>query len=253
MTDPDILLLPRIEHQILVIRGQKVMVDADLAALYGVPTKALNQAVKRNIARFPSDFMFQLTETEKSEVVTNCDHLAKLKFSKSLPFAFTEYGAVAIANVLASPQAVEMGIYVVRAFVRLRDATDLHKDLAKRLAEIEEKTAILDMRHDNFSQTTRAQLKQVFEALKALTTQPEPVKRPIGFVPLEDKSQNLTREAMADVDENRFVDHDAVLAWSSSLSTNATLPASQVLSQKAESVLQKVRKVPPVKGDERLG
>ena len=253
MTDPDILLSPRIEHQILVIRGQKVMVDADLAALYGVPTKALNQAVKRNIARFPSDFMFQLTETEKLEVVTNCDHLAKLKFSKSLPFAFTEYGAVAIANVLASSQAVEMGIYVVRAFVRLRDATDLHKDLAKRLAEIEEKTAILDMRHDNFSQTTRAQLKQVFEALKAFTTQPEPTKRPIGFVPLEDKSKNLTREAMADVDGNRFIDHETVLAWSSSLSTNAPLPASQVLSQKAESVLQKVRKVPPVKGDERLG
>ncbi len=228
------------------------MVDADLAALYGVPTKALNQAVKRNIARFPSDFMFQLTETEKLEVVTNCDHLAKLKFSKSLPFAFTEYGAVAIANVLASPQAVEMGIYVVRAFVRLRDATDLHKDLAKRLAEIEEKTAIMDMRHDNFSQTTRAQLKQVFEALKALTTQPEPTKRPIGFVPLEDKSQNLTREAMAGVDGNRYIDHEVVLAWSSSLSTNALLPASQVLSQKAESVLQKVRKVPPVKGDERL-
>jgi predicted transcriptional regulator len=253
MTDPDILLLPRIEHQILVIRGQKVMVDVDLAALYGVPTKALNQAVKRNIARFPSDFMFQLTETEKLEVVTNCDHLVKLKFSKSLPFAFTEYGAVAIANILASPQAVEMGIYVVRAFVRLRDATNLHKDLAKRFAEIEEKTALLDMRHDNFSQTTRAQLKQVFEALKALTTQPEPTKRPIGFVPLEDKSKNLTREAMADVDENRCIDHEEVLAWSSSLSTNAPLPASQVLSQKAESVLQKVRKVPPVKGDERLG
>lgn len=188
MTDPHILLSPRIEHQILVIRGQKVMIDADLATLYGVPTKALNQAVKRNSARFPPDFMFQLTATEKLEVVTNCDHLAKLKFSKSLPFAFTEYGAVAIANVLASSQAVEMGIYVVRAFVRLRDATNLHKDLAKRLAEIEEKTAILDMRHDNFSQTTRAQLKQVFEALKALTSTPEPIKRPIGFVSLEDKS-----------------------------------------------------------------
>lgn len=189
MTDPNTLLLPRIEHQILVIRGQKVMIDADLAALYGVPTKALNQAVKRNAARFPADFMFQLTDIEKSEVVTNCDHLAKLKFSKSLPFAFTEYGAVAIANVLASPQAVEMGIYVVRAFVRLRAATDLHKDLAKRLAELEEKTAVLDMRHDNFSQTTRAQLRQVFDALKALTSSPEPVKRPIGFVPLEDKSK----------------------------------------------------------------
>jgi predicted transcriptional regulator len=228
MTDPDILLLPRIEHQILVIRGQKVMVDADLAALYGVPTKALNQAVKRNSARFPSDFMFQLTDVEKSEVVTNCDHLVKLKFSKSLPFAFTEYGAVAIANVLASPQAVEMGIYVVRAFVHLRQAASLHSDLAKRLAELEEKTAVLDIRHDNFSQTTRAQFRKVFDALRELTISPEPPKRPIGFVPLEDKSKNLTREAMAEVDENRFIDQEAVLAWSSSLNTDNPLVAPQV-------------------------
>lgn len=228
MTDPDILLLPRIEHQILVIRGQKVMVDADLAALYGVPTKALNQAVKRNIARFPSDFMFQLTDVEKSEVVTNCDHLVKLKFSKSLPFAFTEYGAVAIANVLASPQAVEMGIYVVRAFVRLRDAAGLHKDLAERLKQLEEKTEALDGRYGNFSQTTRAQLRQVFDALRELTISPEQPKRPIGFVPLEDKSKNLTREAMADVDENRFIEHEAVLTWSNSLSTDNPLVAPKV-------------------------
>lgn len=191
MTDPHILLLPRIEHQILVIRGQKVMVDADLAALYGVSTKRLNEQVKRNKERFPSDFMFQLNELEKAEVVANCDHLAKLKFSKSLPYVFSEHGTIQAANVLASPQAVEMGIYVVRAFVQLRQAAGLHSDLAMRLAEIEEKTAILDMRHDNFSQTTRAQLKQVFEALKALTTPAEPVKRPIGFVPLEDKSKKI--------------------------------------------------------------
>lgn len=188
MTDISPLLLPRIEHQIMVIRGQKVMIDADLAALYGVPTKALNQAVKRNATRFPADFMFQLSALEKAEVVTNCDHLAKLKFSKSLPFAFTEYGAVAIANVLASPQAVEMGIYVVRAFVRLREAAGLHKDLAERLLQLEGKVEALDAQQHNFSQTTRAQLRQVFEALKELTKPVEPVKRPIGFVPLEDKS-----------------------------------------------------------------
>ena len=102
-------LLPRIEGRIQLIRGLRVMIDADLAQLYGVPTKALNQAVKRNAARFPPDFMFQLDAPEKTEVVTNCDHLSKLKFSKALPFAFTEYGAVALANVLASAQAVEMG------------------------------------------------------------------------------------------------------------------------------------------------
>lgn len=119
------------------------MIDADLAELYGVPTKALNQAVKRNGDQFPHDFMFQLTPDEKTEVVTVCDHLQKLKFSRTMPFAFTEYGAVALANVLASPQAVEMGIYVVRAFVHLRQAASLHADLAKRLAELENKTEAL--------------------------------------------------------------------------------------------------------------
>lgn len=110
------------------------MIDADLAALYGVDTRTLNQAVKRNAGRFPPDFMFQLDAPEKAEVITNCDHLAKLKFSSALPYAFTEYGAVALANVFASSQAVEMGIYLVRAFVRLRQAAGLHEDLAKRLA-----------------------------------------------------------------------------------------------------------------------
>lgn len=84
----------RIESRILVMRGQKVMIDADLAELYGVPTKRLNEQVKRNAGRFPADFMFQLTPDEKAEVVANCDHLAKLKFSKALPFAFTEHGAI---------------------------------------------------------------------------------------------------------------------------------------------------------------
>lgn len=82
--------VPHIERHILVIRGQKVMIDADLAELYGVPTIALNQAVKRNTERFPADFMFQLTAAEKAEVVANSDHLARLKFSKTLPYAFTE-------------------------------------------------------------------------------------------------------------------------------------------------------------------
>ena len=119
----------RLEARILTLRGQRVMIDADLAELYGVPTRALNQAVKRNASRFPPDFMFQLTVAEKAEVITNCDHLRNLKFSKSLPFAFTEHGAIQAANVLASVQAVEMGIYVVRAFVQMRQASALHADL----------------------------------------------------------------------------------------------------------------------------
>lgn len=97
-----------VENHIQTLRGQRVLQDADLAGLYGVDTKVLNQAVKRNKDRFPLDFMFQLTTDEKAEVVTNCDHLAKLKFSKSLPFAFTEHGAIQAANVLSSPEAVQM-------------------------------------------------------------------------------------------------------------------------------------------------
>jgi len=88
-----------IELRILLIRGQKVMLDADLAEMYGVPTRALNQAVKRNLNRFPADFMFQLSKEEKHEVVTNCDHLVKLKFSKALPYAFTEHGALMAASI----------------------------------------------------------------------------------------------------------------------------------------------------------
>jgi len=185
-------LLPRIEGRIQVLRGLRVMIDADLAGLYGVPTKALNQAVKRNARRFPPDFMFQLDAAEKTEVVTNCDHLSKLKFSKALPFAFTEYGAVALANVLASTQAVEMGIYVVRAFVRLRQAASLHEDLAKRLAELEEKTERLESSHDTFSRNTRNQLKQVFDALRELMAPPDLPKRPIGFVTPEDKGKKTS-------------------------------------------------------------
>ena len=91
-----------IEGKILLIRGQKVMVDADLAKLYGVPTKVLNQAVKRNKERFPIDFMFQLTKEEKAKVVTNCDHLKKLKFSPNLPYVFTEHGTIMLATILKS-------------------------------------------------------------------------------------------------------------------------------------------------------
>lgn len=181
------MLLPRIEARIQVVRGLRVMIDVDLAALYGVPTKRLNEQVKRNRERFPSDFLFQLDANEKAEVVANCDHLDKLKFSKALPYAFTEHGAIQAANVLASTQAVEMGIYVVRAFVHLRQAASLHADLAQRLAELEEKTERLELSHDTFSRNTRNQLRQVFEAIRELTMPPDPPRRPIGFVTPEEK------------------------------------------------------------------
>jgi len=91
-----------VEGLILFLREERVLLDADLATIYGVPTKALNQAVKRNAARFPTDFMFQLSEVEKQEVVTKCDHLARLKYAKARPYAFTEHGALMVANVLSS-------------------------------------------------------------------------------------------------------------------------------------------------------
>jgi hypothetical protein len=185
-------LLPRIESRIVVLRGLRLMIDADLAALYGVTTKRLNEQVKRNADRFPGDFMFKLTPDEKAKVVANCDHLAKLKFSKVLPFAFTEHGAIQAANVLASPQAVEMGIFVVRAFVRMRELASVHADLAKRLSELEQKTEGLALTHDTFSRNTRNQLKQLIEAVNQLMAPPDPPKRPIGFINPEDKGKKTS-------------------------------------------------------------
>ena len=98
MSANNALSMPRIESRIQIIRGQRVMIDVDLAEMYGVQTKRLNEQVKRNRERFPTDFLFQLTLDEKAEVVANCDHLQKLKFSKTLPFAFTEHGAIQAAN-----------------------------------------------------------------------------------------------------------------------------------------------------------
>ncbi|MEC5214120.1 hypothetical protein RCH06_002682 [Polaromonas sp. CG_9.5] len=181
------VLVPRIESRIQVIRGLRVMLDVDLATLYGVQTKRLNEQVKRNQDRFPSDFLFQLTQDEKTEVVANCDHLQNLKFSKTLPFAFTEHGAIQAANVLTSSQAVEMGIYVVRAFVQLRQSLSANVDVAKRLADLEMKTESLEMSHDAFSRNTRLQLRQLLDAVRELTTPLEPIKRPIGFLAHEDK------------------------------------------------------------------
>jgi hypothetical protein len=169
-------------------RSQGALLCGSARAGFLLPTKALNQAIKRNAQRFPQDFMFQLTPAEKQEVVTNCDHLARLKFAKTLPFAFTEHGAIQAANVLNSEQAVEMGVYVVRAFVRLREVFASNKELALRLDELENKTELMSLQHDTFAHNTRVQLKQVFEAIRELMTPPSPpTKRSIGFVTPEEK------------------------------------------------------------------
>ena len=133
----NVIPVETIQDRILLIRGQKVILDSDLAALYEVPTKRLNEQVKRNRGRFPEDFMFQLTPEEKNEVVANCDHLRNLKYYRGLPYAFTEHGALMAANVLNSDRAVKMSIYVIRAFVRLREVFSLNQILQGQLAEIE--------------------------------------------------------------------------------------------------------------------
>jgi len=119
-----------IQQRILMIRGEKVVLDVESAAFYGVATKRLNEQVKRNKARFPEDFGFRLTGEEKSEVVAKCDHLHKLKYSAMLPYAFTEHGALMAASVLSTGRAVEMSVFVVRAFVVMRQALLQHDKMA---------------------------------------------------------------------------------------------------------------------------
>ena len=166
----EIQIIPdgRIEQTILLIRGQKVMIDADLASIYGVTTKRLNEQVKRNRSRFPQDFMFQLSQEEKSEVVANCDHLDKIKYSQTLPYAFTEHGAIMLASVLNSERAVQTSVQVVRAFVRIREILASHKDLAQKMLQMEKK-------YDH-------QFKTVFDAIKQLMRTPDSKQRKIGFV-----------------------------------------------------------------------
>jgi hypothetical protein len=161
-----------IEALILTIRGQKVILDLDLADLYGAPTKVLNQAIKRNIQRFPEDFLFRLTEKEKTEVVTNCDHLVRLKFSPNLPVAFTEHGAIMAAMVLNSPEAVTMSVFVVRAFLQMREQLAANAAILKRLAEID-KTLL---EHDSALRTIWTKLQPL------LAPPPEPPKRRVGFL-----------------------------------------------------------------------
>ncbi len=161
----------KIQECILLIRGEKVILDADLAGAYGVTTKALNQAIRRNEARFPSDFMFRLTRKEKQEVVTICDHLEKLKFSPVNPRAFTGHGAIMAASVLNAPKAIEISVFVVRAFVRLRETFAEHKEVARKISQLEKELGD----HDE-------QIMVLVEAIKQLMDPTLPPKaRRIGF------------------------------------------------------------------------
>lgn len=177
-------LQPVIQSRILAVREQRVMLDADLAQLYGVETRVLVQAVKRNLTRFPADFMFQLSAAEfqalrSQSVISNAGGRGG---RRTAPYAFTEQGVAMLSSTLNSPRAIAVNIEIMRTFVRVRALAATHGELAKRLAELEEKTEALAMSHDSFSRNTRAQLKQVFDALRELMTPPDPPRRPIGFV-----------------------------------------------------------------------
>jgi hypothetical protein len=160
----------RIDSTILPIRGQKVIIDSDLAAAFGSTTKRLNEQVRRNQERFPEDFVFQLTHKEKDEVVANCVHLQKLKFSSTLPYACTEHGAIMAPNVLRSSRAAQMSIFVVRAFVRLREAARTYRELAIKIDELERELG----KHDT-------DIHSIVNALRELMTPPAKPKRQIGF------------------------------------------------------------------------
>lgn len=194
------LSIVEIAQRIRLIRGQRVVLDTDLAAFYGETTKRFNQQVRRNLSRFPADFMFLLDDEEfaalrlQSATLNSGFKTGRGQHRKYLPYAFTEHGAIMAAMVLGSPHAMEVSVYVVRAFVRLRQVATTHADLAKRLAELEMKTESLELSHDTFSRNTRAQLKQVFDALRELMAPPDPPKAPMGFVPQEDKKGNKARK-----------------------------------------------------------
>ena len=177
-----LIAIESIASRIFVLRGQRVMLDADLAALYGVTTKRLNEQVGRNLGRFPPDFMFQLINQEvailRSQFATSSSDARRLAWGgqRYAPHAFTEHGALMAAMVLNSPRATEVSVYVVRAFVELRDTLVAHKELAKRLDELESRLERKLATHDEA-------IAGILDAIRQLMMPAEPVKkRRIGFV-----------------------------------------------------------------------
>ncbi len=162
-----IIPIESIAKRILVFRGVKIMLSTDLAELYNVETRALNQAVKRNIERFPEDFMFMLTENEADMLVSQNVIPHKKYLGGHLPYAFTEQGVAMLSSVLKSKRAIQVNIEIMRAFVKLKEILSTHKDLAKKLNEMENK-------YDS-------QFKIVFDAIRELMIHPEKTKRKIGF------------------------------------------------------------------------
>jgi len=156
--------IERIENKILLIRGQKVMLDKDLAGLYGVETKRLKEQVKRNLERFPQDFMLELTKEENDSLRSQNATLKRGEHSKYLPYAFTEHGVLMLSSVLNSKKAIQVNIQIMRAFTKLRDVLATHKDLQKKIEE-----------HDK-------QIKYVFQILNQILTPPQTPRKRIGFL-----------------------------------------------------------------------
>lgn len=184
-TSVSALLPERIDHSILVVRGHKVLLDEQLAGFYGVETRALVQAVKRNVNRFPDDFMFRLTGDEWAALRSQAEasglrsqtvilKSGRGQHRKYLPFAFTEQGVAMLSGVLRSPRAVEVNIQIMRAFVRLRQLLSAHKELAERLWKLEEQMRRRD-------RAVAQQFRQVFALLDQLFNPPGPPRKRIGF------------------------------------------------------------------------
>lgn len=166
--DKSVIKPENLAGSIYFIRGEKVMLDFDLALLYGTETRTLKQAVRRNINRFPADFMFELSKVEWNELITNCDNLQNFKFSPSLPFAFTEQGVAMLSSVLKSEKAIEVNIAIMRTFVQLRRLMSIHRELAERIDKLESK-------YDE-------QIQSIFSVIEELIKEDKKPKRRIGFI-----------------------------------------------------------------------
>lgn len=175
--EPALVSYEAIEQRIFLIRGQKVMLDRDLAALYGVETKRLNEQVKRNRERFPQDFMFQLTSGEATSMRSQFATASKRNIG-SRPYAFSEHGAIMAASILNSPRAIEASLWVVRAFVKMRDVLATNRVVLKKLGELEAKVGAHDV-----------ELGMIVKAIKRLMVPPAKKKKPIGFAVKEKKGR----------------------------------------------------------------
>ena len=172
--------LTQIQKRIYIIRGKRVMLDSDLACLYEVEVKKLNQAVRRNLKRFPVDFMFRLTKNEFAELVTNCDHLLNLKYRSTLPYVFTEQGVAMLAAVLNSQKAIDVNIQIMRAFIKLRHYVLAKSETNEQMAELRKLLMVYIENTDYKLSKHDKAIEQIFIALNNLIIEPPKTKR-IGF------------------------------------------------------------------------